>query len=381
MGGKNFLVVENQQTQFKKIEENLRKEGYNVFPKESDADCNVEEFVNCVKVWVNEEYPDAYKEAAFEKICDQIERWQIDLILMDHILGGGCKCKTGIDLARAINSKREGAELPVLFMSRTEENEKGRLMAYNRYTTDFPQLSQWRHKGFFGDEILNEDYFSNFVIAAIEELIENREDANNRCALESEDMKSPMTNLLDPTHQERTKDKISIPPIRTDNKSVTSVSKHEPPLVMISYAWEENDHFKKWIETFAKDLRYRGINAQIDLYLDYGADLTRFMGKYISIAKKVLCIITPKYKEKAELSQGGVAYEGSIISHEIYHNQDTTKFIPILCRGSFQDSLPRFLDCRKGFDCSTDKKYRTEIDKIANFLNGIREIEIPPIVR
>lgn len=165
MGGKNILIVENQRTQFDKIRENLRNKGYSAFP-----DCNVEEFINCVKVWVNEEYPDAYKKTAFEKICDQIERQQIDLILMDHILGGGCKCKTGIDLARAINSERKGAELPVLFMSRTEESEKRRLMDYNQYTADFPQLSKWLHKGFFGDEILNEDYFSNFVIGAIDAL-------------------------------------------------------------------------------------------------------------------------------------------------------------------------------------------------------------------
>jgi len=170
MGRINILVVENQSTQFDKIRENLHNKGYNVFPEQSDAVCNVEEFVNCVKVWVNEEYPDAYKKAAFEKICSLIEKWQIDLILMDHILGGGCKCKTGIALARAINSKREGVELPVLFMSRTEVSEKRRLMDYNRYMAKFPQLSQWLHKGFFGDEILNEDYFSNVVIGAIDAL-------------------------------------------------------------------------------------------------------------------------------------------------------------------------------------------------------------------
>lgn len=170
MGKINILVVENQSTQFYKIKDNLCNKGYNVFPKESDADCNVTEFVNYVKVWVNEEYPDAYKKEAFEKICNQIEKNQIDLILMDYILGGGCKCKTGIALARAINSEREGVELPVLFMSRTEGSEKRRLVDYNRYMADFPQLSQWLHKGFFGDEILNEDYFSNVVIGAIDTL-------------------------------------------------------------------------------------------------------------------------------------------------------------------------------------------------------------------
>lgn len=170
MGKINILVVENQSTQFYKIKDNLCNKGYNVFPKESDTDCNVTEFVNYVKVWVNEEYPDAYKKEAFEKICNQIEKNQIDLILMDHILGGGCKCKTGIALARAINSKWKGVEFPVLFMSRTEESEKRRLMDYNRYVADFPQLSQWLHKGFFGDDILNEDYFSNVVIDAIDAL-------------------------------------------------------------------------------------------------------------------------------------------------------------------------------------------------------------------
>lgn len=169
-------------------------------------------------------------------------------------------------------------------------------------------------------------------------------------------------------------------PIKEKQIMVEKIPQIEAPLVLISYAWEEEDQdYMKWVECFARDLRNNGINAQIDKYQPHGTDLVKFMRDSIRTAQKVLCILTPKYKEKAESGRGGAAYEGGIISHEIYNDQDTVKFIPILRKGNFGISTPDFIDGRKGFDCTTSDKYQNELIDIVKTIKGEPIIEIPPI--
>ena len=137
-------------------------------------------------------------------------------------------------------------------------------------------------------------------------------------------------------------DNTPLPEILNKVAEEPIVNKNKP-FVLISYAWEVEDNvFMNWIQTFAKDLRRRGIDAQIDQYQPHGTDLPKFMLESIRKATKVLCILTPKYKEKAESGKGGAAYEGGIISHEIYNNQGTTKFIPVVRKGSFETSNTGF---------------------------------------
>ena len=174
-------------------------------------------------------------------------------------------------------------------------------------------------------------------------------------------------------------DNTPLPEILNKVAEEKIVNKNKP-FVLISYAWEVEDNvFMNWIQTFAKDLRRRGIDAQIDQYQPHGTDLPKFMLESIRKATKVLCILTPKYKEKAESGKGGAAYEGGIISHEIYNNQGTTKFIPVVRKGSFETSTPDFISGRKGFDCSTDDKYNSELPNIIKVINEEPLIEIPPV--
>lgn len=169
-------------------------------------------------------------------------------------------------------------------------------------------------------------------------------------------------------------------PIKKRQVMIEPAPQIEAPLVLISYAWEEEDtEYMNWVERFAEDLRNNGINAQIDKYQPHGTDLVKFMLNSIRTAQKVLCILTPKYKEKAESGRGGAAYEGTIISHEIYIDQDTIKFIPILRKGDFRSSTPNFIDGRKGFDCTTSKKYHQELVDIVKTIKGEPVVEVPPI--
>ena len=152
------------------------------------------------------------------------------------------------------------------------------------------------------------------------------------------------------------------------------------PKVLISYAWEtDDDNFMDWILQLAEDLRLNGIDAQLDRYQPHGIDLVRFMLEGVRTSDKVLCILTPKYKEKAESGKGGASYEGGIISHEIYDNQDTIKFIPILRKGSFETATPDFIKGRKGFMCVTDEQYNKELSNIIKAIKGEPVVEVPPI--
>ena len=109
------------------------------------------------------------------------------------------------------------------------------------------------------------------------------------------------------------------------------------------------------------------IEVRIDEDVPYGADLVRFMNKEIRDCTKCLVFLSPKYKEKAELSTGGVAHEGRVISRAIYQDQDTTKFIPILLSGTFEECCPDFLITRKGFDF-VNNPFDEEINRLIRAL-------------
>lgn len=167
----------------------------------------------------------------------------------------------------------------------------------------------------------------------------------------------------------------------TNNNIPTSFSELDVshPKALISYAWEDDDAFMDWILKLARDLRERGIDAQLDRYQPHGTDLVNFMLNGISTSDKVLCILTPKYKQKAESGKGGAAYEGGIISHEIYDNQDTTKFIPILRKGEFEQSSPSFIKGRKGFVLTNEEQYEKELPDLVKAIKGEPIVEVPLI--
>ena len=68
-----------------------------------------------------------------------------------------------------------------------------------------------------------------------------------------------------------------------------------------------------------------------------------------------------------------------LIFCHVLSNQGTTKFIPVVRKGSFETSTPDFISGRKGFDCSTDDKYNSELPNIIKVINEEPLIEIPPV--
>jgi hypothetical protein len=82
--------------------------------------------------------------------------------------------------------------------------------------------------------------------------------------------------------------------------------------VFISYSWDDEIH-KTWVLKIADKLVCNGIFVYLDRYdLKAGKDITHFMENSLKYADKVLLIMTPNFKNKAEKRKGGVGHETSI---------------------------------------------------------------------
>ncbi len=180
---RNILIIENQEYQFAKIYSylsnyvttNEKTKKFNVFPEYNGSSSQkYVDFIDNARVWVNGNYNPDYREIGLLNIENTIKDNNIELIVMDHILGGGYSNDTGIELATTINNRRKETEpilniLPIIFLSKTEHNEFNRCIKYDIYrlTFDSDAKSDWVHKGYFGDEILKKDYIQNNLVEKI----------------------------------------------------------------------------------------------------------------------------------------------------------------------------------------------------------------------
>ena len=147
--------------------------------------------------------------------------------------------------------------------------------------------------------------------------------------------------------------------------------------VFISYSYDSKAH-ETWVMKLAEDLTNRGIYVILDKWdLIPGRHMPNFMERGIGESDKVICILTPIYKEKAQNLKNGVGYEYSVISAEIFEGIPREKFIPILRSGDFKDANPF-----KGafiLDMREDYEYQ---EKLKDLIRYIYEIpRRPPLGR
>lgn len=120
--------------------------------------------------------------------------------------------------------------------------------------------------------------------------------------------------------------------------------------VFMSYSWDSEEH-KKWVLEFATRLRADGVDAIVDqLHLELGARSPEFMERAIKESDRVLVICTEKYKMRFDNRDGGVGYEGHIITGEIVSKVGKNKFVPILRNGSWENAIPTALSGVIGVD-------------------------------
>lgn len=152
-----------------------------------------------------------------------------------------------------------------------------------------------------------------------------------------------------------------------------------PPKIFISYSWDD-DKLKEWVLKLADQLSYNGVYVFLDRYdLRVGKDMIRFMETSLEKADKVLLILTPNYKNKAEGRVGGVGCEYSIITSELYTHSNTEKFIPILKKGTRRESTPSFLRSRVDHDMSNEKFFEADFKELLRIIYNRPVVVRPPL--
>ena len=113
-----------------------------------------------------------------------------------------------------------------------------------------------------------------------------------------------------------------------------------------------------------------GLNVILDQFeLSAGKDLTYFMESSIEKADKVLVILTPNYKNKAEERKSGVGYETSMITQEIFESPiSKVKFIPVLRDGTLATSTPKFLKSKLNHPMNDDSFYVNKLFELARII-------------
>jgi hypothetical protein len=146
----------------------------------------------------------------------------------------------------------------------------------------------------------------------------------------------------------------------------------------ISYSWDNDDH-KNWVRELATRLRSDGIDVTLDQWhLIPGDQLPEFMERSVRESDYVLIICTHKYKERSDNRQGGVGYEGDIITAEFMARRNHRKYIPVQRQRTWKDSAPNWLAGKYYIDLSTSPYSQKQYDDLLTTLLGTRE-KAPPI--
>lgn len=151
------------------------------------------------------------------------------------------------------------------------------------------------------------------------------------------------------------------------------------PKVFISYSWDDNAH-KGWVKDFGTRLRTKdGVDVTLDHWENAPGDqLPAFMERAIRDNDYVLIVCTPKYKSKSDKREGGVGYEGDIMTGEVFAKNNHRKFIPILRRGNIPTDLPSWLQGKYAIDLSRDPYDENQYADLIATLFKRRE-QAPPL--
>jgi transcriptional regulator with XRE-family HTH domain len=150
------------------------------------------------------------------------------------------------------------------------------------------------------------------------------------------------------------------------------------PRAFISYSWESRDH-KSWVKELSMRLRLDGVELILDQWeLQPGDQLTEFMEKSVRTSDSVLIVCTPAYKAKSNNRAGGVGYEGSVITAELFTGTSRRKFIPLHRKGEWKDAAPSWLLGSFYLDFRGDNGLEESYLDLLKTLHARREVA-PPV--
>jgi len=92
----------------------------------------------------------------------------------------------------------------------------------------------------------------------------------------------------------------------------------------------------------------------------------------------VVIICTPRYKRRSDAREGGVGYEGDIMTAEVPSSQNHRKFIPVLRSGPWPKAAPSWLLGKYYINLTGDPYSARDYEDLVRTLLGIRET-VPPL--
>jgi hypothetical protein len=150
------------------------------------------------------------------------------------------------------------------------------------------------------------------------------------------------------------------------------------PSAFISYSWEDDAH-RAWVKDLAARLREDGVETTLDQWeVAPGDQLPAFMERAIRSNDYVLIICTPRYKQRFDQRQGGVGYEGDIMTAEVLTNANHQKFVPIFRKGAWAQVAPTALQGKYFIDLSATPYSEENYGDLVVTLHGVRAIA-PPV--
>ena len=143
---------------------------------------------------------------------------------------------------------------------------------------------------------------------------------------------------------------------------------HTQRKIFISYSHDDDKH-KNWVKKFASDLSsVTGFHVTLDQTdLQQSESTAQFMERSIKDSDYVFIVCTPSYKVKADKQEGGVGFEAAIITGDIFNKingRNKRKYIPVLARGSWKNSIPSWAKELQGADMRTKESYVKELPKL-----------------
>lgn len=143
--------------------------------------------------------------------------------------------------------------------------------------------------------------------------------------------------------------------------------------VFISYLQSEakNEKIDKLIQLL-EESNIRVIIDERDLQI--GDDLPLFMEKNLVESDFIIVILTSGYKKRADIRQGGVGYETSIMAASLSKNEAVKKFLPVTFEPYRDEIVPVFLASKLASDLSDALEtttFKRAFEKLKRTILGI----------
>ncbi len=156
------------------------------------------------------------------------------------------------------------------------------------------------------------------------------------------------------------------------------MTKFPSPNAFISYSHDSDNH-KQWVAELAGRLRGDGVATILDQWHAVPGDqLPEFMEREIRNNDYVLIICTPLYRQKSDEREGGVGYEGDIMTAEVFSRSNHRKYIPILAQGPWEQAAPSWLKGKYYIDLWSSYEQDQQYQDLLCTIHNTRP-EPPPV--